>query len=98
MDKLYSAEEIEIGKYYNRGYNNVYQLLERTGKTVESYPGAFSNVYKFQIFNIEAGTWWTEDVVINPKYTCFSNVDKERIQDIIKDKTRHIESLKMLLN
>lgn len=97
MCKLYSAEDIEIGKYYNRGYGNVYQLLERTGKTVESYPGVFSNIYKFQVFNIESGAWWSEDVVLNPKYTYFSELDTKRISEIISSKTKYIESLKLLL-
>lgn len=97
MSKLYSAEELEINKYYARGYGNIYQLIEKTGKTIESYPGVFSSIYKFQIFNIESGMWWAEDVVLNPKYTCFSDVDKKQIEELINHKVRHIESLKMLL-
>lgn len=97
MCKLYTAEEIELEKFYHKGYGNVYKLLERTGKTVESYPGAFSNIYKFQIFNIDSGSWWNEDVVLNPKFTCFSELDTKRINEIITHKAKHIESLKLLL-
>lgn len=101
MDKLYSAEDIEIGKYYIRGYDRVYKLMERTGIIVENYSEFLSHgiyrIYKFQIFTIETGTWDSIDMVLSDAHTCFIDLDKKRIKEIIERKKIHLESLEMLL-
>ena len=99
MKKLYTAEEIEIGKYYNSGSGHILKLIKRTGKKVESYPNAFSNVYIFEritLFN---------DVVLksigefsfNPKYKKFSSLDKKEIKELIQQKEKDIKFLKKIL-
>lgn len=98
MDKLYTADQIEFDKYYIKGYNRAYKLLERTGKVVESYPNAFSKVYKFQIIDLETGTCDVAEIVLNDSYTCFCDLDKKRIQGIIIDQKRYIENLEIVLN
>jgi len=100
MEKLYSAEDLEFGKYYVRGASRFYRLLNRDGREVESYSGAIFKVYKFEIFTLETGTWDYEEIVLNPKYTPFTDVDdfqKRKIKDMIWSKNQHLKSLNRIL-
>lgn len=95
---MFTAEEIEIGKFYKRG-NTWHKLLERTGDKVESYPGAFSNVYLFQIIGINNSFVFTEtkELRINPEFRCFETFDKQEIEEELETLIKSAEILKTII-
>jgi len=101
MDKLYSAEDLEIGKYYIRGGSRVYKLMERTDKIFEHHTDqSLSKVYKFEIFTLDTGTWDYIDMALKTNHTCFTDFNdfyRKIVKDMIWQKKRHLESLEMLL-
>jgi len=34
-----------------------------------------SKVYEFEIFTLDTGTWDYEEIILNPKFTCFTDFD-----------------------
>lgn len=93
-DKRYTPEELSPNTYYMRGDEKCYKLIHKTDKTVELYPNIISNIYRFEITNIKTGHIEVTDVILNPAYHCFSDVNKNDIQNSIYELERHINNLK----
>jgi hypothetical protein len=95
---MFTAEEIEVGKFYSKGDTSFYKLLERTGNTVESYPGAFSNLYVFEIVHLNSGFCHveTKESAFNPNYTCFSEINIESLEEHLIELEKVVKMIKKL--
>ncbi len=95
---MFTAEEIEVGKFYSKGDTSFYKLLERTGKTIESYPGAFSSLYVFEIVHLNSGYCHieTKETAFNPGYICFSEIDIESLEEHLLELEKAVKIIKKL--
>jgi hypothetical protein len=94
-EKLYTAEELSTDKYYKRG-ENAYKLLEKL-EYRESYPNVFSRLYNFECININTGNRYTEEIAINPRYHCFSEILESELINVLSDLESYSKSIKKIM-
>jgi len=95
-DKRYTPEEISSGKYYMMGNEKAYKLINRKNIPV-MYPNTILMVYEFEIINIKTGYIEVSDVILNPLYHCFSDVNDNDIKNSIYSLEKHINNLKFIV-
>lgn len=97
--KEYSADQLILNQYYNKGTGVIVQFLGDTGEKIESFKDHWSNVYKFRVFDYASHTEFEhQEMVLNPKWVCFTDVDTTFLESRIEHLKERGEKLKLVLN
>ena len=102
-----TINELEVGKYYQYGTDRLISFIEDTGRKVESYPNVHSGIYKVLICQLNTMylVEYEKELIINPEYPIFTDVDVDIVktfikkqEGFIKTEQSRVEQLKKILN